>query len=882
MATISTTISGGVTLGTPAYGSPLTITATGAVLQSAAGAAAIYGPNSGGPWAVVNQGSVSSSGSNGAGIVLAEGGLVSNSGNVTGAASGIVIKGGLGSVDNFGSVVSQAQFDRSGVYLGNGGNVTNGSARDGSALIEAQWIGVELATPGTVTNFGTIESLGTQSDALSHNGLGVFMPKGGDVVNRGLISAASFTGIYIGGSGGVPTPGATGIVTNSGTVESAGHTGIALASGGTVTNTGTVESNDTFAHSAVYINGPEGGVIVNGQKPAASGIAKPGWTGSGAGYYTTASSYTAGWNLPSNGTAVQSYSGGGSISDAGSSFGSVTFDEIGVGGTLVNVTVGLALANPAIIEAQWVGAELANGGTLVNYGTVESLGTEAAPGGHHGVGAFLPKGGEILNGGLIEATYFNAIYGGGIGGVANPGATLTVANAGTVESGGGEAIGLAEGGVIVNGGTGDTGALIEGGTSSVAIYVGGSNGTLNAGAAATIVNFGTIENNTTHHSAIVLAEGGSVANYGSKSLIEGGLNGVSTTGNGGSGGPASIINAGTVEGQAGAGILLGDGGEVTNSGLIEGLFGVDVAAGNATVVNAGTVKGSGGTALYFAPGTTALLVDEPGAKFGGAVLGPGAGGTLELAHGKPGSLLGLGTQFQLFGTIKVDPKATWTLSGIANDAALVNDGKVIVTGTDTLVLGEVSADPGKHGTIEMAKDGAAVLFGLVASGQTLLFRNTHNFSAFLQLNDVAEFSGTIKGFKKGDTIDLAGTAVDGRSFSAGTLTLTDGGTMVAALSFKGHYKTKQFHLSSDGSGGTDITIGKPAGGTALFVNTDPGQRGGGFTAREPLVAGGGAGRNDGFSPFGSGGGSAAPIAVGDGNPPLSWLSDPFHFWTIQG
>jgi hypothetical protein len=43
----------------------------------------------------------------------------------------------------------------------------------------------------------------------------------------------------------------------------------------------------------------------------------------------------------------------------------------------------------------------------------------------------------------------------------------------------------------------------------------------------------------------------------------------------------------------------------------------------------------------------------------------------------------------------------------------------------------------------------------------------------------------------------------------------------------------------------------------------------------------GGGRMDGFVPFG---GAAAETAAGvsDAGSPLSWATDPFHFWTIQG
>ena len=851
MSTISTTISGGVNLTNPAYASPLTISATGAVVASFTSASAVYGPSSGGPWRVVNHGSVEetgsnsfginltdggfvsngggvtasfvainitglrgtvvnsgtvdSPGSNGTGIILHDGGSVSNSGDVTGAGTGIFITGSAGAVNNLGTVDSEAPLYRSGVYLGNGGRVTNGSHSDTSALIEAQWTGVDLTSGGSLINFGTIESLGTMSGTLGHKGLAVFMPHGGDVVNHGLIEAANFTAIYIGGSLGAPVSGAVGTVTNSGTVESTGRTGIALDAGGVVTNSGRVESDAEYK-TGVYLNG--GGKVFNG---------------------------------PSGATG-------------------------------------------ALIEAAWLGVNIFDGGTLANYGTVESTGTAAGTAGR-GLAVFMPKGGDIVNHRLIEATYFTAIYMGGSHGAPNPGALGSLTNFGTVESGSADAIGLAEGGVVVNGATGDTSALIEGGTNSVAIYIGASNNTINAGATATLTNFGTIENNTTMHSAVILAAGGTLHNNGKKALVEGGLNGFSTNGNGGSGGPGTLVNSGTVEGTTGSGVRLGDGGIVSNTGLIEGATGITVSGGDATVTNAGKIESTGTTtAISFAAGTTDLLVVAPGAVFVGNVLGPGAGGTLELARGKPGSLAGLGTNFQSFGTIKVDLKASWTLSGDASGSAFVNDGKVLVGKGQSLVFGTIGEDPGKRGTIDLVGTGAAEFKVAVDAGQSLLFTGK---GGFLTLDDPATFAATIKGFKKGDTIDLAAVTADAVSFSKGKLTITDAGTPVATLALKGHYKTREFVVTSEGAAGTEITIGAPATGAAPhFLDAGPSAHRGGSPGAEGAIAGGGGGsgdgggRIDGFVPFGAGAVPLVGIAEPSAAPP--WATDPFHFWTIQG
>jgi hypothetical protein len=80
-STIGTIVSEGVTLGTPGYYSPLTITNTGAV-DSGTAYSAIYGP-SGNVWSVANYGLVEAGGGSAIGINLQSSGTVANSGTVT-------------------------------------------------------------------------------------------------------------------------------------------------------------------------------------------------------------------------------------------------------------------------------------------------------------------------------------------------------------------------------------------------------------------------------------------------------------------------------------------------------------------------------------------------------------------------------------------------------------------------------------------------------------------------------------------------------------------------------------------------------------------------------------------------------------------------------
>jgi hypothetical protein len=75
------------------------------------------------------------------------------------------------------------------------------------------------------------------------------------------------------------------------------------------------------------------------------------------------------------------------------------------------------------------------------------------------------------------------------------------------------------------------------------------------------------------------------------------------------------------------------------------------------------------------------------------------------------------------------------------------------------------------------------------------------------------------GFIVGDTLDLAGYVETTSSFSAGHLTL--GGAATLTLNLPGAYTTNQFHLTSDGNGGTDITVACFAEGTHILTERGP-------------------------------------------------------------
>ena len=150
-----------------------------------------------------------------------------------------------GAVENYGTVTAPD----AGIDLGPNVTVTN----DSTGTIAGGHYGVVLrGGVGTVTNDGTISGYGSA-------GIGVYLADGGIVTNGTISPTASIYGV----SKGVYVKGAPGTVVNYGTIASANvlrSPGILLAAGGDVTNTqlGTITGGVTVQGTATATidNGP--------------------------------------------------------------------------------------------------------------------------------------------------------------------------------------------------------------------------------------------------------------------------------------------------------------------------------------------------------------------------------------------------------------------------------------------------------------------------------------------------------------------------------------------------------------------------------------------------------------------------------------------------
>lgn len=205
---------------------------------------------------------------------------------------------------------------------------------------------------------------------------------------------------------------------------------------------------------------------------------------------------------------------------------------------------------------------------------------------------------------------------------------------------------------------------------------------------------------------VLLTDGGIVTNANSGSISSGGrASGVDI-----SGGSGLVTNHGIIDG-GGNGVELDAGGSITNNGSItggppilgirsDGAFiyagsvtneaggvisgganGIETGAGPVTVTNDGTLSGGTDSVLFGAGSTSNLLVISPGAVFHGAADATAAtNSTITLTAGT-GVIAGIGNgSFLGFSTLVADGGANWTLKGANTIGAVLDDGKLDVSG----------------------------------------------------------------------------------------------------------------------------------------------------------------------------------------------------------
>ncbi len=299
-------------------------------------------------------------------------------GLVQGQFQGVAFSG-PGSIDNLGTIRG---LDSTGVMLGAGGSLVNGSSTALGALIYGNFGGVSLGGAGIVVNYGRIV---TPSGAGPRNGIGL---TGADsVINHGFISG--FNGI---------DANAAGIVLNSGVIEGgavlditipfSGYTYVAgagvLLAGGTVQNSGTILGGLIHAFAVPH------------QGTAGAGVTLQ------AGLVINAGSISGG-----SAAGYQLSGGSGVLAEAGTiaNSGRVSGGNAYAGGPGLSVLAGAYAQNSGMIQGG--AGSFGGAGVLLQGGTLENTGSVA---GGDGTSFAFAKGlaagvdvytGQLNNSGII-------------------------------------------------------------------------------------------------------------------------------------------------------------------------------------------------------------------------------------------------------------------------------------------------------------------------------------------------------------------------------------------------------------------------------------------------------------------------------------------------
>ena len=575
--------------------------------NSDSGSYAIWGDTR--PWHLINNGSLSG---DSLGVYFTQGGSVNNAASIWAWDSGIDIQGNAGAVINSGSITG---YYYDGIYFGNGGSVNNllGGTIIGKGYNNDGGAGVEIRGGlGLVNNSGTIQSYSgldaiymnqggsvTNSGNIygSYNGVNIYGGSG-SVVNSGSIHGYNGDGVYMNQGGsvdnyggiygyydGVDIYGGTGSVINHGesTIQGYYGSGVYMDQAGSVDNSGSIYGY----YNGVNINGP-GTVVNNGSiyggydygydavSPNLSGPINQQYAGvylNAGGVVVNNGSIYGAYDIGSS-SGVYITGGAGYVTNSGYIYGyGADGVDLNAGGVINNTTNGFIGGS--------VNGVLINGpATVVNDGGVYGVEESGGIFGNGGAGIYLTQGGSVANSGVIYG-YYN--------GVEVYGAAGSVVNSGNITGGNTDGVYMDLGGSVTNRGT------ISGGQNGVAIV----------GDVGTVYNNGNIIG--TNRDGVYLGAGGTVYND-TNGIISGGLYGVEITNStpiilGAVAphiveAPSYIVeNYGSISGATRDGVRLRSGGNVFNgnSGSISGnLDGVHISGGSGQVDNLGSIIGQYG------------------------------------------------------------------------------------------------------------------------------------------------------------------------------------------------------------------------------------------------------------------------------------------------
>jgi uncharacterized protein with beta-barrel porin domain len=710
-----------------------------------------------------------------------------------------VYGGGTGvTVNNAGTLVGHAQ---NGAY-GAGVDLYAGGVLNNSGSITGDYLGVELGQTGTVNNAAGATITGANSNAI-------YAVQNATIVNNGTLTAANtgYNAVYVTGGGSLSN---TGTISGAGAaVQFNGSATVTNALGGTITgNTGSavyIRGVGTLVNNGTLTStGSEAVAILQGGTISNTGAI----SGTFGGAQLGSNSYRNGGTITNSGTIQATVDGGNGVTMIGA--GTVNNNAGGLIASTLTTGSGSwgidfengagTLNNAGVVKAD-VGVVLDGAGTLSNASTGKisgsTTGVASGAGGTSGA-VTITSGGQISGGSYaiqLTGAYANTISlqagsvttglistGGGIDSL-----TLAGASTGGVNLGGGNntltLVGGANAGGTLDGGAGGTNALILTGTAAGSV------------AGAQLVDFATAAKTGTGTWTLTGATGGLAAAWTVQQGVlsvanDAALGTGSLTINAGAEFQATATTGGTravTIGGTAADIDVASGATYTLGGVVSG------AAGTSLNVN----NGGGSGVLAFTANNAATLASDIN-LYGGTVYAAvnGALGTGAVHVYDPDLLIGSGVtlanNFDLHSpafTVEQDG-GTGGISGVISQS--VAGSGVTKVGAGTLALSGVNTYTGATtittGTLALVGAGSiAASSGVVDNGALDISASTSGaaikslsgagtVALGAQTLTLTNASGTFSG-------SIGGTG--GVTFAGGTETLSGTDTYSGATTVSG-------------------------------------------------------------------------------------------------
>jgi len=786
---------------------------------------------------------------------------ITNTGTITATNTGGIGITGFNSFTNSGVVNDQGGVAISTATLVNNGQINVSGANSYLALLSYNASGAPIAGTGAINVTGTNDSIlfetadtfgqgtinlsgaGSSIYVSNVNGVGSFTLGAGATINdtASTSSIAQSTPTVVGNS-----------FTNAGTVNASASGGLLTISPGAFVNNGSLavsNGDHVLIQSALSgagaISDATGGVVEIAGSAAATGTVS---FKDGAGdilkldaatsFASSITGFAAGDTIDlagvlgasaswTNGVLTVAETNGSTLNLAvAGAYAGATFNltSDGAGGTNVTLTpaVGAINWNTPVsgdwsVGADWVGGvaptaanDAVIGGVAAETVTISTAQAAKSLAVSDAKAAVVDTSSLAVTGALTLAAGSTFTLGGNQSNVLSAGSLVNggaMAASAALETTGGYGVGLVTPYTVNVAGTfTNTGTIIGGDVAANANFAGQTVDASLVFNTASFVNNGVVDSGGANGGAAYVNATGSIVNNGTFAVTTAGASGLNQF----DVQAPSFVNNGTVSVASANGIFQ------IYSGVAYG-----AATGTPTIIGGtGSINLSGANARMDLAGTETFASGTINLSGAGALIGFDWTGDVQTFGAQSVVNHTANTAYFVdLGSIQVVENGAINASAAGGLLRIdlqrfTNNGNVSVTNGDTLKLNiNTPADvTDGTGTISLATGASVEIGGSVAATQTLAFKD--GAADVLKLDTATTVSAAITGFVAGDTIDLAGIAATKATWANNALTVTESNGSSFLLDVIGTYASSNyFALSSDGAGGTNITLATAAPGT---------------------------------------------------------------------